>query len=74
MINAQPDRFVDRFINEKEYAEIRGCSRAKLQRDRWDGSGVPFYKLDGHVRYKLSEVLAWIETRRCTSTSQAPES
>ena len=51
-------------------AVVRGCSIATLDRDRWNGGGIPYKKVGRAVRYKKSEVLAWLdqhETQRSTS-------
>lgn len=44
-------------FTEKEAAEILRCSTAKLQRDRWAGTGLPFVREDGSIFY-LQETIA----------------
>ena len=41
-------------------AEVLDCSAAKIERDRWKGRGLKLIKLDGMVRARKSDVLAWI--------------
>ncbi len=60
-------------LNEEELAKLLGCSRAKLQRDRFIGVGIPYIKghgVRGSIRYDVKEVTSWIEKRKRTSTSQ----
>lgn len=59
----------DRWIDEREAAKLTGMSSAWFQRARWAGDGIPFSKVGRSVRYKLSDVLAFMEARRIESTS-----
>jgi predicted DNA-binding transcriptional regulator AlpA len=59
-----------RWIDEQEAAQITGMSRAWFQRKRWQGGGISYTKLDRACRYKLADVLAWMESRKTCSTSQ----
>jgi hypothetical protein len=54
-------------------AHIRGCSPALLERDRWEGKNIPFMKIGRAVRYRKSDVLAWInqfQPRQSTSETK----
>ena len=62
----QPDRWID----EKEASAITGMSLAWFQRARWAGNGIPYVKISRAVRYKLADILQWMNDRRITSTSQ----
>jgi len=58
-------------LTTKQAAQILGVSIAFLERDRWAGARVPFIKIGARaVRYRLSDLLAYIESRLCQSTSQ----
>ncbi len=47
---------------------------ATLRRWRWGGKGPPFIKIGGAVRYDPTDLTAFIEAGRRTSTSEsAPE-
>lgn len=59
-----------RLLNENEAAALLNCSIHKLQKDRRTGSDLPFLKVGRSVRYDLSDVEAYIESRKFTSTSQ----
>ena len=58
------------FINEKEFSEITGQKLATIRSNRIKGSGCGFYKIGGSVRYKLTEVLEYLESCKCTSTTK----
>lgn len=32
-----------------------------MERDRWAGGGIPFLKIGRAVKYRKSDVLAWLE-------------
>lgn len=58
-------------LTTKQAAQILGVSIAFLERDRWAGARVPFVKIGSRaVRYRNSDLLAYIESRLCQSTSQ----
>lgn len=58
-------------LTETELADILKVSIHKLRRDRWQGGGVDYVKVGGSVRYMMSDVLAWLASRRVRHTSQA---
>ena len=69
-VDSRHDRAVDdALLSEKQAAPILGLSVAWLQRKRWEGGGPPYIKYGRAVRYKKSELLAFIEahSRRHTS-------
>lgn len=54
LYDAAPD---DALLDENVVAAVHGCSVAKLQRDRWAGTGLPFVRCGGRmVRYRKSTV------------------
>lgn len=61
-----------RLLTEKEAAALLNCSIHKLQRDRRIGSPIPFLKIGRSVKYRLSDIEAYLEKQRFTSTSQYP--
>lgn len=63
-------QIVDRWIDEKEASRITGMSRPWFQRKRWEGGGPRYTKLSRACRYRLSDVLEWMDARATTSTSQ----
>ena len=62
----------DRLISEQEVADILGLSKAWCQRKRWEGGGPPYIKFDRAVRYRKSELLAWIEARAGRRSTSDP--
>ena len=58
-------------LTTKQAAQILGVSIAFLERDRWAGARVPFVKIGSRaVRYRYSDLLAYIESCLRQSTSQ----
>lgn len=41
-------------------AALRNCSIATIERDRWAGTGVPFIKMGGLVRYRKIDIQNWL--------------
>lgn len=55
-------------LTTKEAAQYLGVSEAFLERDRWAGARVPFIRVGARaVRYRLSDLDAYIEAQRCHS-------
>jgi predicted DNA-binding transcriptional regulator AlpA len=52
---------VEKFINEKQVAEMTSLSVATLRNDRWLGRGIPYVKLGRSVRYSLEAVLDYMQ-------------
>lgn len=58
-------------FSQETVAAIRDCSLATLERDRWVGIGVPFVKMGRLVRYRKSDIRAWLDRHHSVkSTSQ----
>ena len=62
---------LDRWVDESGAADYSGLSVAWFQRSRWDGSGPPFAKIGRAVRYKLSDLESFFESRKRSSTSKS---
>ena len=59
-----------RIFRTPEAAAYVGLSASTLEKKRLDGSGPPFVHLGGRaVGYDLSDLDAWIDRQRRTSTS-----
>ena len=59
-------------FNQSTVACVRDCSKATLERDRWAGGGIPFIKINRAVKYRKSDVLAWLNKCQAqNSTSEA---
>lgn len=62
----------DTYLTEAQVAEILGISPRTLQAWRYRGGHTPaFVKLGRTVRYRRSDLDAWIEERRRKSTSDS---
>jgi hypothetical protein len=58
-------------ITEREYAQLKGCSVYKFQRDRGTGIGTPFQKDErGRIWYSAQDVLADLQRQTHQSTSE----
>ena len=61
----------NQLLTTKQAAEILGVSIAFLERDRWAGARVPFVKVGSRaVRYRYSDLLAYIDSCTFHSTSE----
>lgn len=66
-----PD-YLDRLIGEREAASFLGYSVRALQNWRVRGGGPDFVKISGRsIRYRRREMIAWIEGRIRSNTSEA---
>jgi predicted DNA-binding transcriptional regulator AlpA len=61
----------DRFLDDHEAAEFVGLKKQTLQVWRINGQGPAFYKIGRSVKYRLSDLIAYIESRRCRNTAEA---
>ncbi len=67
-------QFADRLLDDREVAEITGRARSTLQKDRLAGSGIPFVRLGRLVRYRQSDINAFLASLPSLhSTSESPE-
>lgn len=63
-------------LTEHAVAELIGTSRRFLQKHRAAGTGPRYLKLSGRdrggaVRYRLSDVEKWLESKEAESTHEA---
>ena len=56
-------------IDQKRLANMCLCSERTIERKRLDGTGIPFVRIGRLVRYRLIDVLEYLEAQRRTSTS-----
>lgn len=64
----------DRLVDEAEAAQILGCRKQTL--GVWRSTGrydLPFVKIGRNVRYRVSDLLAFIDSRTVSSTNEAGE-
>ena len=61
----------DNLLTTKQAALILGVSIAFLERDRWAGARIPYIQIgDRAVRYRMRDLMKFIESRTRISTSQ----
>jgi len=53
-----------RWVNEKRVVEITGIALQTLRNQRFKGTGFPHYKIGRSVRYRLNDIIAFMEQRR----------
>lgn len=62
----------DRLLSDRQVSEITGRARSTLQKDRVAGNGIPYVHVGRLVRYRLSDVEAYIAALPvCRSTSES---
>jgi predicted DNA-binding transcriptional regulator AlpA len=57
-------------LTQRQAAEMLALSERTLERFRVSGMGPKFVRLGHSIRYRLSDVEAWIASRTVGSTSQ----
>jgi len=63
----------DAFMDQRATADLLGLSVRTLERFRLTGSGPAFRKFGRRVMYAHSDVMAWADSQRRTSTSDTGE-
>lgn len=64
--------YLDRLINENEAAAFLGYTVRALQNWRVRGGGPQFVKVSSRsIRYRRRDLIAWIEARLRSNTSQS---
>ena len=56
-------------LDQDRLAKLLGCSARTLERQRLEGTGVPFVRVGRLVRYRLADVQNYLAERVRTSTS-----
>lgn len=62
---------VEKLISAKEVAEILGLSE-KTVKAKHKRLGLPYYKVASLVRFRLSEIEAWLASRHIDKNMPAP--
>ena len=61
-------------LDENELSPVIRRAVSTIQKDRLIGGGVPFIRIGRQVRYRRSDVIAWLDalpTRQSTSAAEA---
>jgi hypothetical protein len=54
----------ERYLTPLEVEKLTGRKLQTLANERYRGEGIEYYKIGSSVRYKLSDVLAFMERHR----------
>ena len=57
-------REVEEYIDEREVRKITKRALPTLRNDRFNKRGIPYVKLGRSVRYRLADVLEFMESRK----------
>jgi hypothetical protein len=60
-----------RYIEEQAVARITGRALSTLRNERFQRRGIPYYKVGRSVRYRLGDVIEFMEKHRIETESQA---
>jgi len=59
-------------LTQKQYCEISGKADSTVEQDRLYGRGPRFLRMGRSIRYRLDDVVAWLESLpRYNSTTEA---
>jgi len=58
-----------KLLTAKELAEILGVSMDTLANERYLNVGVPYIKFGKRVRYRLDDVVAYLENQRVQTSN-----
>ncbi|MBW4962172.1 helix-turn-helix domain-containing protein [Sulfitobacter sp. CW3] len=56
-------------LTQAQAAEYLGVSEKKLERDRWCERRIPYVKMGRHVRYRASDLVAYVESNIVEATA-----
>jgi predicted DNA-binding transcriptional regulator AlpA len=64
---------LDQLLSDREVEKITGRARSTLQKDRVAGLGIPFVRVGRLVRYRQSDVAAFLDAlpTRCSTSGFA---
>ncbi len=51
-------------FNQQILAAVLDCSTQLLERNRWEGKGVPYLKIGRKVLYRKSDVLSFLQQQK----------
>ena len=54
----------ERLLSRAEVGEFLDIPPATLARWAYQGIGPPYFRVGRHTRYRLDDVLVWLETHR----------
>ncbi len=51
-------------FNQQKLAVVLDCSTQLLERNRWEGKGIPYLKIGRKVLYRKSDVLSFLQQQK----------
>ncbi|AOW56849.1 helix-turn-helix domain-containing protein [Legionella pneumophila] len=51
-------------FNQLTLAAVLDCSTQLLERNRWEGKGVPYFKIGRKVLYRKNDVLSFLQQQK----------
>ncbi len=60
-----------KYLNEKQVSSITGRALQTLRNDRFAGHGIPYTKFSRSVRYSLTDVVQFMESRKIIPINEA---
>ncbi len=51
-------------FNQQTLAAVLDCSTQLLERNRWEGKGIPYLKIGRKVLYRKSDVLSFLQQQK----------
>lgn len=60
-----------KMMRQQDVADMLGMTSSWVEQIRLRGGGPVFHKFGKSVRYKIEDVLAWMDAQRRCNTSQA---
>ena len=63
-----PDQSL-RLLTQRQVADMLRVTPRTVERWRETGAGPTFFRVGGLCRYRPEDLAAWLDARRCTSTS-----
>ncbi len=58
------------WITQKEVSKMTGRAKQTLANDRCKGKGIPYSKIGASIRYRLDDVIGFMEDRRIIPVEQ----
>jgi hypothetical protein len=72
LLNEFNDAPPDALFPSTTVAAIRACTVGNIERERWQGKGIPFRRIGGSIRYCKQDILAWLSQHPAVrSTAEA---
>lgn len=62
---------VPQWLTEKEVSKITGRAEQTLRNDRTKRQGIPYSKISRSVRYRLDDVVGYMDARRVIPSHEA---